>query len=384
MNWFNLADALAVLVILAAGVYTLAKGRARCHHLLGLADIFTALAVVAMNGYGLPGISGEWWSDILFISLGLVSPILYYLSICEFTRMDGASFWDYAIIYPAVFIVMGNCLCYAVMTPDVLHEYMSQVLGEGHLAPDASRLFVVKRVFGSWLFRFVLFSECLLIVIVAFTQVARNRKTLDEYYTSIKKEWFQGFNLLKYGLILSIVAIILICYRPYSELPVYQVKTTLAVALLALVSVMMSIFFAKHNFAIQDLKMMIYESDQEKDPDEIQFMSRDRILAGIQAAVDARFYLDPDVTLVSFADSLKTNRTYVSATIHDRYGENFADFVNSRRVGHAKQLIDQFGYDDRLIKELVADSGFTSPSSFLRNFRKYTGMTPHEWAKREK
>ena len=55
-----------------------------------------------------------------------------------------------------------------------------------------------------------------------------------------------------------------------------------------------------------------------------------------------------------------------------------ADYLNMVRIDEACRLIRRSDYSMDRIGITV---GYDTPSTFIRNFRKLTGMTPNEWRK---
>lgn len=94
---------------------------------------------------------------------------------------------------------------------------------------------------------------------------------------------------------------------------------------------------------------------------------------------EQRIYLQKNLTLNDLAGMLNTNRTYVSRIINEQYACSFYDFINGKRVGHAKALI--LGNEILAQKEIADLSGFTSVTTFGRVFKRETGLTFNEWKK---
>lgn len=92
---------------------------------------------------------------------------------------------------------------------------------------------------------------------------------------------------------------------------------------------------------------------------------------------EEHLYLRTDLRLKDVAESLHTNSSYVSESINTMCGKTFSRFVNELRVRHAQELMRQ--QPDIKIVAITSASGFTSETSFFRNFKAVTGMTPREW-----
>ena len=96
--------------------------------------------------------------------------------------------------------------------------------------------------------------------------------------------------------------------------------------------------------------------------------------------VERRPYLVTDYQLQDLANSLYTNRSYLSKTINRFSGKNFRAYVNYYRVMYAMELF-RANMSLRII-DLALLSGFRSESSFLNNFRSVMGEAPSIWCAR--
>lgn len=90
-------------------------------------------------------------------------------------------------------------------------------------------------------------------------------------------------------------------------------------------------------------------------------------------------YLDSTFSMSDLADSLFSNKLYLSKTINILSGRNFRQFVNYHRIQYAVKLMKQ---DPRLrVMEVSELSGFHSVVSFNMAFKMNMGKTPSEWMK---
>ena len=96
-----------------------------------------------------------------------------------------------------------------------------------------------------------------------------------------------------------------------------------------------------------------------------------------QLIVHEQQFLNGDLKLSDVAAQLGTNRNIVSNCINSLRGCSFSQFVNGYRVSYAMDLMRR--QQDVKISEVWITSGFTTESSFFRNFKAVTGMTPTEW-----
>lgn len=90
-----------------------------------------------------------------------------------------------------------------------------------------------------------------------------------------------------------------------------------------------------------------------------------------------KIFIEPDISLESLAARLGTNRTYLSSAIKQYSGKSFTDYINSYRIAYAQELLKQ----GITLKNVEYSCGFTSSSTFYRQFQKITGMSPAAWLK---
>lgn len=100
----------------------------------------------------------------------------------------------------------------------------------------------------------------------------------------------------------------------------------------------------------------------------------DNILVYIQ-----EHYSDSALSLDQLADEFHLNPTYISKLFKDHAEGNFIDYLIETRIRASKELLK-----DKNIKvsEISDAVGYTNSRSFMRTFKKYTGLTPTEYRER--
>lgn len=99
-----------------------------------------------------------------------------------------------------------------------------------------------------------------------------------------------------------------------------------------------------------------------------------RVLAVMQKE---KPFLDPAFDLNMLARHVGTNRTMLSTTLNRETGMNFNNWLAEYRVNF---LIEQLPlHADKTVNELFPLVGFSSRTSFFRQFRQVTGMTPSQY-----
>lgn len=92
-----------------------------------------------------------------------------------------------------------------------------------------------------------------------------------------------------------------------------------------------------------------------------------------------KLYLDPELTLVDLAQKLKIHPNTLSQVINSKEKKNFYDFVNAHRIKEFKRVISQPESQQYSLLGLALQCGFNSKTSFNRNFKKTTGLTPTDF-----
>lgn len=97
--------------------------------------------------------------------------------------------------------------------------------------------------------------------------------------------------------------------------------------------------------------------------------------------MEQQLFRRPDLSLDDLCTLAGSNRTYVSACINSGSGMNFNAWMNKIRVDYVLMFIRE-GCND--LTELFTVAGFASQTSFYRNFKLVTQMTPKQYLDRER
>lgn len=91
-------------------------------------------------------------------------------------------------------------------------------------------------------------------------------------------------------------------------------------------------------------------------------------------------FVHPDYKLKDLAKAIGVKTSAVSAALKSGGFSSFREYICDRRLEYFKQLADT--NPEKSIKELMYESGFTSKSTFYRNFTKKFGETPLKYMDR--
>lgn len=91
-------------------------------------------------------------------------------------------------------------------------------------------------------------------------------------------------------------------------------------------------------------------------------------------------YADPELSLTSLSEQFQLHASHVSRAFKEEFGEKFVDYLVKIRMEQAKKLL-QSSRDS--VQDIGSKVGYTHAISFIRAFKKYTGVTPGDYRKQE-
>lgn len=115
------------------------------------------------------------------------------------------------------------------------------------------------------------------------------------------------------------------------------------------------------------------ESTEDSDDSHDAFGFGDEL---IRLMEEEKAYLNPSLTINDVAQSLGTNRTYLSRHINNELKLNFFDFVNQYRIAMAEKML--LG-SNKSIDTIASETGFNSTMNFRRVFARTHDCTPGQF-----
>lgn len=103
-----------------------------------------------------------------------------------------------------------------------------------------------------------------------------------------------------------------------------------------------------------------------------------------QLLLNEKIYKNPELKLSDLSNVLGVSSNLVSQTINTIENKNFYDYINTMRVDEFKRLLSLPENHKYTLLSLSLDCGFNSKTSFNRNFKKVTGMSPSEYLTTQK
>lgn len=306
-----------------------------------------------------PGEESIHWDDISYYTIMLVAVPMYYLAIRHLTTLTGIRLRDYLIfVMPTLVVAFGAISLYVF---DFRNGYVF------------SRTFIAFYV--------------IVVLIWSYNKVVEYNKLKAEYYSTVENVQTSNMRLLSVtalALIPVAIGIIAISHRQKSV-----VLAIIMIVLLSIILLVIANFLYRIRYSAEELRLRLAEyDDKEKKSSQDRTLSAEgayaRCLENLSHAILVdKVYLDPEISLVSLAEKVNTNRTYLSDAIHLTYGKSFSDFINSLRIEYALETIKEKhrNGEDILVKDIALSSGYNISSSFYRAFERVTGLTPKIWMK---
>lgn len=111
-------------------------------------------------------------------------------------------------------------------------------------------------------------------------------------------------------------------------------------------------------------------------------MEATRIHTALAALMrEQQCYKDAGLTLGDLARTLDVHPAILSQVINSKEGKSFYDYINVLRVEAFKQLLQQPENQQYTLLALAFECGFNSKTSFNRNFKKITRLSPSGYVK---
>lgn len=106
-----------------------------------------------------------------------------------------------------------------------------------------------------------------------------------------------------------------------------------------------------------------------------------RLFNTIEEKMQAGLFRQKNLTLDKLAETVGSNRTYVSNTINSIAGVSFNSYVDTYRIKEATRVLSDPTMTDVSLKQLADDVGYSSIQTFFAAFKRETGTTPGMYRK---
>lgn len=391
-------------IVIAATILNFrGKCSARIKRSMGAMLYTVALSMLCYAQFYNPGLAARysWGFDFMY---RLVTPFcapLYYVAVNCLTDIRRRSALNVAAFLPAIIYGVFLIAVQLFMTGPERHAYIcNEILGQ-NIQMEASVAYNWMVYVGKNIFNVFMPAQGILVMIYGEFRLNTYIRILDEYASSNKTGKtlkMRGIHVLT---ILVVVTGLIMSAIPINESGNQILLISIAViGQIVMVSLIVS-YVMQLELSAEDIHEMIEEPAKPYRPVESvrpqtqpitrpEPIRRDEskqlsLIEKIDAAMEQdNLFLDADLSIISLAEKMGTNRTYVSKAIKDAKGCNFSDYVNRYRLDYAVELMKSLPKDSIVVQNIALQCGCGSIQTFYRYFKLFYNETPTQWLERNK
>lgn len=338
-----------------------------------------------------------WGFDFMYCLLSPFCAPVYFLFLNRLTdapRVPALNFSAFlpAIIYAAMLITVN-----LMVNADDRHAYISNVILGQSIQMESSLAFDWLVLIGDSIFKVFVPIQAVLVMIYGEFRLKKfmeTRSSDDPLEKRANMTTLSGIHTLSF-LVAALCLFI-------SIIPVYEIMTEIWLVAgvmgfeMVLVILIASYVLRAELSAKSVLRRVMSDALAEQPvvrkpvlesagPAPVRIQSFPSLIARIDAVMEnERLYLKPDLSLVSLAEYIGTNRTYVSKAIKDAKKCNFSDYVNRYRLDYAVYLLKNTPKEDIVVQNIAMQCGCGSIQTFYRYFKMLYNQTPSQWIERNK
>ncbi len=97
--------------------------------------------------------------------------------------------------------------------------------------------------------------------------------------------------------------------------------------------------------------------------------------------VSKKLFLRCDLSLPDLAQDTGIDLHTLSHLINSETNQNFKNYINLMRIGYFKEKMNDFGWKDLTVEQMVMACGFNSRATAHRAFIRHVGAAPSEYLK---
>lgn len=356
------------------------KEKKRAHWYLVLALLFWGIRMGVYASLFNPTTCHLPWIWPTYLILSLAYGPLFFLSVTELSDIRGVTPNQYLVFVPMAIISMILAAIYMFCDPaDIQRIHDCAILNIGSFSPDEN-LLISCEYFCYYAFRSITFWLEAGIMIWSSWSITQYEKTVNEYFSSHEGKSIRQAKAIA---ILTTFSVIIVLLR--EAFPNYEPTLSLFKLILILISFLFQLFLTIMSFNISytafDIRRLLEEDDHRVCTEDNRLNAIANCWTKLEVLInEEKVFLKPDLNLIELSQRLGTNRTYMSQAIKQFSGNSFSDYINSARIEYAKQLL----LDNEPLKNVEYSCGYTSTSTFYRQFQKQTGMSPTIWLSKER
>jgi AraC-like DNA-binding protein len=365
------------LLLLSFFLFTQQKGKRISNRLLGF--FFLAICLNLLDVFLLS--TGIYFSYPHFAGLGSCIPLLFGPLLYFYTR---------SILYKSFTITPKNLLhflpfviffsateyYYLIQTREVQEEILRVLLN--HHFPKAITLVST-----------VIFIQFLFYAFFSLRLVSQYKKATGQLFSNPMQtdvSWLYSTIIFFISLMVITTLNGLLTQTPMAKYYLIAFNIIILAMLVFVIRVLMKALRQSYFFSFRDDKDISgrFSSSSKSILSETAKSEKEAMAQTVSQYMQSnKPYLEPELTLDQLAVLLAFKPRILSQVINEILQQNFFDFINRYRIEEARRLLTNPEDKKITILEVLYKVGFNSKSSFNTLFKKYTGLTPTEFKKKQ-
>lgn len=315
--------------------------------------------------------------DLVYTIVAPFCLSVFSIFIISLTSTDGLSRHTWHLfILPGIYS-LAVIITALFLTPSDVEAYMGTVITRNSEPIQTTAAGNLMKILAFHFFSIGLPAGVMLTLAWGETKLTNYQKMIDMYYATPDGKSISTAHIINIAILLIVPIGIYLTFVPMA----FNTPPALVWTMLGLQCLLIFFIYKYTNsitFTAAGLKEFVDEDSKfQGSMDTIGMVYRK-----LEELTAEGIYLNPDISLISLARDIGTNRTYVTKAIADRYNCSFSDYVNQHRIRYATTLMSGAPGKELALKDVATRCGYTSFSSFHRNFELFTGLTPSEWIRR--
>lgn len=303
-----------------------------------------------------------------------------------FTNNKPLKWWNHLIFMPAIAYSVFMLVLYNIIGYESSEAFLSDNATYASLCAQCDDIAVrILYLSNIYLFNILITSETVYAIIYIIIRVKKYRTILENYYSNLDSFiYLPSWRMVKLAFIILVLIDVCIYFIPPSLIGKTNVFYSIYYGLYTVsLNIACSFMYIQKQVPLCEYEEQGTNSGNDSANNSSWQTHQEELMQKLDELItQERVFLRSDIQLDTLASMLMTNRSYASHVINEVYHQNFSDFINSHRIEYAKQLILEF---PTLTQDNIAkSSGFTSKSTFLRTFAKFSGCSLTSWTKQQK
>lgn len=303
---------------------------------------------------------------------------LFYLYIKSLTKEESISLKSLWLLFPAVFFSLTSATVFLIMPKYELNEFIHVYLYKESGSLNFSTLVkfqIVVHALERVAFAILLFPCTYL----SWKYIMEYEKKIKEFYSATENRSLAWTGKMLIATLTS-AAFALILNTIGKSFFIEDLTLVVIPSLFfSLLLYTIGYLGANQAFSIKDYLQDLLDDKTIKNVFSYDSVKSKLYIDITRLLEEDQVFRSSDLRITDISRALKTNRTYISGVINNEFNSSFCDLVNHYRVNYSKKLL--LHKKLYILEYISSESGFASVNSFLRAFKKETGITPGQFRK---